>query len=100
MSELRIVARGTWYYDGVIPYPVEIYALPARYSSSRLAEDGELTGEYDESIPIPETKDGFLYQCTPFFSGEHLSIEDVKNWAAAQPWAPVTWEWTGDAISN
>ncbi len=96
----KIVAIGTWYYDGTIPHRVEIHAFPARYSDTRYAEDGEITGEYDESMPVPETRDGYLYACSPFYSGKHLSIEDVKAWASAQPWAPVTWEWTEETISN
>ena len=92
MNQNKVVAVGTWYYDGLIPHRVEIHSFPARFSASRFAEDGENTGEYDESLPIPETLDGYLYECRPFFSGEHLSIEAVKAWIASQPWAPVTWD--------
>jgi hypothetical protein len=46
----------------------------------------------DESRPIPETKDGFLYFCSLGDSGEHLDVEGVKAWAAAQPWGPVNWD--------
>ncbi len=83
---------GTWYYDTVIPQRVSIYRIPAKYSSCRLAEYGELTGEYDENIPIPDTDDGFLYYTSPFYSGEHRSVEAVKVWVDLQPWAPVTWD--------
>jgi hypothetical protein len=100
MSENRVVAIGTWYYDGLLPMRVEIHAIPARYSSSRFAEGGEMTGEYVESIPIPTTKDGHVYYCVGFVSGEYLSIDDVKAWAANQPWAPVTWDWTEGENSN
>lgn len=92
MTENNVVATGTWYYSGAIPKRIEIHTIPARWSVTRLAEDGELTGEYDESIPIPETLDGLLYFSSPFYSPEFLSIEEVKAWASTQPWAPVTWD--------
>ncbi|TIW44519.1 MAG: hypothetical protein E5V71_07115, partial [Mesorhizobium sp.] len=62
---MKVVAVGTWYYDGLIPHRVEIYSFPARFSASRFAEDGENTGEYDESQPVPDTLDGYLYACSP-----------------------------------
>ncbi|WP_139043957.1 hypothetical protein [Allomesorhizobium alhagi] len=100
MNQRKVVAAGTWYYDGLLPHRVEIHAFPARLSASRLAEDGESTGEYDESLPIPETLDGYLYECRPFYSGEHMSIEAVKAWILAQPWSPVTWDDSETEISN
>jgi len=92
MDQSSVVAAGTWYYDGLIPHRVEIHRFPARLSASRLADDAENIGDYDESLPVPETLDGYLYECRPFVSGEHLSIEAVKAWTASQPWAPVTWD--------
>ena len=79
---------------------MEIYSIPANFSASRFAEDGENTGEYDESLPVSETLDGYLYQCRPFYSGEHLSIEAVKAWVANQPWAPVTWDGESEASNS
>jgi hypothetical protein len=46
----------------------------------------------DESRPVPQTTDGYLYFCLLGGSGEHLSIDEVKAWADAQPWGPVTWD--------
>jgi hypothetical protein len=85
----KIVASGTWLYDGTVPYRIAIYAKPARFESSRYDDDDE---QLDERRPIPDTKDGFLYYCWPGRSGEHLTIEDAKAWADAQPWGPVTWD--------
>ncbi|WP_152428510.1 hypothetical protein [Methyloferula stellata] len=91
-DEYEIVATGTWFYDHSVPKPIVIYAKPARYASSRYDDDDQL----DESRPIPETPDGFVYFCWP---GGHdqPTIEDAKAWANAQPWGPVIW---GLTISN
>ena len=51
-----------------------------------------MTIELDESRPIPDTKDGFLYYSWPAGSTDHLTIEDVKACADAQPWGPVIWD--------
>ena len=72
MTQSSVVAAGTWYYDGLIPHRVEIHRFPARLSASRLADEAENISDYDESLPIPETLDGYLYECRPFFSGEHV----------------------------
>ena len=88
----RKVASGTWFYDRVVPKPVSIWAKPARLASSRFDDDDQL----DESTPIPATKDGYLYCCWPGNCGEHLTIEEAKAAASAQPWGPVAW----DKISN
>jgi hypothetical protein len=82
----KIVATGTWFYDRSVPHPIAIYAKPARFASSRY-DDLEL----DERRPIPDTKDGFLYYCWPGL-GEHLTIEEAKAWADAQPWGPIKWD--------
>ena len=84
----KAVAVGTWFYNGVSPQRIEIRAKPARFASSRYDDDDRL----DESRPIPDTKDGFLYYCWPGGSSDHMTIEDVKVWANAQPWGPVTWD--------
>jgi hypothetical protein len=88
----KIVATGTWYCDGSVPRPIAICAKEARFASSRY--DWEKCGgpTLEESRPIPETKDGFLYYCFPGNSGEYLSIEDAKAWADAQQWGPVAWD--------
>jgi len=84
----RMVAGGTWLYDGTVRQRLAIYAKPARFAASRYDDNDQL----DETRPIPNTKDGFLYYCWPGRSGEHLTIEDVKAWADAQPWGPVNWD--------
>jgi hypothetical protein len=53
-----------------------------------MREDGLLI----DSIPIPETKDGFLYCCEPGRCGDYLTIDEAKTAADAQPWGPVTWD--------
>jgi hypothetical protein len=83
----KVVASGTWLYDGNVPKRIAIYAMPARYASSRWDDD-----ILDESRPIPDTADGFLYYCWPGQSGEHLTIEAAKAWADAQPWGPIIWD--------
>jgi len=83
----KLVATGTWYYDGTVPMLNKIYAKLARFASSRYDDDDEL----DESRPIPGTKDCLLYYCWPG-RGEHLTIEDAKKHADAEPWAPVIWD--------
>src|SRR5215471_13567923 len=57
----KLVATGTWYYDGTVPMLNKIYAKLARFASSRYDDDDEL----DESRPIPGTKDCLLYYCWP-----------------------------------
>lgn len=86
------VATGTWYYDGQVPKPVSIYREEARLSSSRWNYDTDGEPELDETQPIPETKDGYVYFCSPANSGEFLSTDEVKAWANAQPWGPVKWD--------
>jgi hypothetical protein len=89
MSEYaKIVATGVWFYDRTVPKPIKIYAKPARFAYSRYDADEQLI----ETSPIPETKDGFLYYCFPGKSGEHLSVEEAKEWADLQPWGPVKWD--------
>jgi hypothetical protein len=60
--DLRVVAVGTWLYDGSVPRKIELLARPAEFSSSRWIED-EQTGEFvlDESTPVPQTDDGLVY---------------------------------------
>ncbi|MDF0583536.1 hypothetical protein [Bradyrhizobium yuanmingense] len=86
------VAEGTWHYDGDIPRRIAVYRKEARLSSSRFNRDTEEEPSIDESRPIPETKDGFLYYCLLTNSGEHLSLDEAKAWADAQPWGPVKWD--------
>jgi hypothetical protein len=84
----RKVATGSWLYDGLAPKPITLWAKPAHLSSSRFDDDDQL----DETRPIPETKDGFLYCCQYGGRGEFLTVEDAKAEADAQPWAPVKWD--------
>ncbi|MGJ4883013.1 hypothetical protein [Bradyrhizobium sp. HKCCYLRH1065] len=86
------VAEGTWYYDGSVPRRIAIYKKEARLASSRFNRDTDDEPSIDESRPIPETKDGFLYYCLLGNSGEHLSLAEAKAWADAQPWGPVNWD--------
>ena len=83
----RKVATGTWFYGGTVPRPIAIWAKPPSDSSSRYDEDDQL----DESTPIPETKDGYLY-CSVPGRGEFPTLEDAKAEADAQPWGPVVWD--------
>jgi hypothetical protein len=86
--EWNIVATGTWYYDRTVQQQIAVYAKPARLASSRYDEDDQL----DESRPIPETRDGFLYFCWPGKSSEHLTPDDAKAEADTKPWGPVKWD--------
>jgi hypothetical protein len=83
------VASGTWLYDRQVSRPISIMRKPAKWAHSRYDWEAD---QWDESRPIPETKDGFLYFCSLGKSGEHLSVEDAKAWADAQPWGPVKWD--------
>lgn len=87
-DEAKIVATGTWFYDRTVPRQIWIYAKPAHMAWSRFDDNDQL----DESRPIPKTKDGFLYFCFPAKSGEYLTIDEVKEWANAQPWGPIIWD--------
>ena len=87
-DEYKVVATGTWLYDKTVPTPIAIYAMPPRLSESR--RDDEY--QFDDSKPVPETKDGFLYVCEPLGGEEFLTIEEAKAWADAQPWGPVKWD--------
>lgn len=86
------VAEGTWYYDGKIPRRIAAYRKEARLASSRFDRSIDREPSLDESQPIPETKDGFLYYCLLTNSGEHLSLAELKAWANSQPWGPVKWD--------
>jgi len=83
----RKVATGTWYYDKIVPKPIAVWAKPASESCTRFDDDEQM----DESRPIPETKDGFLY-CYDLGSGEYLTLEEAKAAADARPWGPVRWD--------
>jgi hypothetical protein len=91
-DERKAVATGTWFYDGSIPRPIAVYLKRARFASSRFNHDTDDEPSIDESRPIPATKDGYLYYCFPGNSGEHLSVDEAKAWADAQPWGPVKWD--------
>jgi len=84
----ELVATGTWLYDQQVPSPISILRKQAKWASSRY--DWE-TDHWDESRPVPDTVDGFLYYCSLGKSGEHLTVDDAKAWADAQPWGPVSW---------
>jgi hypothetical protein len=84
----KIVASGTWLYDGIVPRRIEIYVKPARFAWKRYEDHDQI----DETRPIPETKDGFLYYFRIANWGEYLTIEEAKAWADAQPWGPVAWD--------
>jgi hypothetical protein len=88
----KIVATGTWYYDGNVPRRIAVCAKEARFASSRYDWEKHDGPALDETRPIPETRDGFLYYCFLGNSGEYLSIEDAKTWADAQSWGPVAWD--------
>jgi hypothetical protein len=49
-------------------------------------------GEFMETSPIPETRDGHLYYSGSGASPNFLSLAEAKAWADAQPWGPVTWD--------
>jgi len=86
------VAEGTWYYDGNVPRRIAVYRKEARLASSRFNRDTDEEPSLDETRPIPETKDGYLYYCLLGNSGEHLSLAEAKAWADAEPWGPVEWD--------
>jgi hypothetical protein len=84
----RKVATGIWLYDRTVPMEVTVWAKPAHLAWSRFDEDDNL----DETRPIPETKDGFVYYYWPGGSGEHMTIEGAKAAADAEPWGPIKWD--------
>jgi hypothetical protein len=92
-TDFRVVAVGTWLYDGSAPRKIDLLARPAEFSSSRWIED-EQTGEFvlDENAPVPQTDDGFVYYVGATVGGEFLSITDAISWVDRQPWGPVQWE--------
>jgi len=87
-----VVATGTWFYDGSVTKQIELLARPVANASSRYVVHEE-TGEFvlDESAPIPQTADGFVYYIDATQGGEFLSIEDAVAWADSQAWGPVKW---------
>jgi len=84
----KTVATGTWFYDGVVPHRIEIYARPAEFAGSRYDDDEQL----DEKSPIPETPDGCVYYVGATSGGEFRSLADAMAWAEVQPWGPVKWD--------
>jgi hypothetical protein len=84
----KTVATGVWLYDRTVPRRIEIARIPAEHSRGRYDDYDEL----DEMIPIPETKDGYLYHVVGPINGEFLSVEEAIAWANEQPWGPVSWD--------
>ena len=84
--EQKVVATGTWLYDGTVPRKVTIYTWPARFSGSRFDGDNQL----DESKPIPVTPDGLVYRCD--LGGEACTLEEAKALFDAKPWGPAIWD--------
>jgi hypothetical protein len=84
----RVVATGTWFYEGAVPMRIEIHAKPAEFAFSRFDENEE----FDEKAPIPETLDGLVYQASLGDSDEYQTLAEAKAWADAQPWGPVKWD--------
>ena len=85
MKTKRIVATGIWLYDKSIPQKIDVFTVPAAYSSFRYDEDDQL----DETRPIPQTPDGLVYKTT--CGGEQPSLDAIIKWADAQSWGPVKW---------
>jgi hypothetical protein len=85
-KEAKVVASGTWLYDGSVPHRIDIYSLPAELAGSRFDEDDQL----DPTTPIPQTPDGNVYRST--FGREQPTLEEAMAWADAQPWGPVKWD--------
>ena len=53
----RVIANGTWLYDGTAPFPVSIVAFPFDY----WLELGPADYEDDHVEPTPIGPDGYLY---------------------------------------
>lgn len=87
LQEHEVVATGTWLYDGTVPTRMMIYKVPARLAPTRYNDDDEL----DESSPVPETPDGFIYVPS---SGSDFgwTIDEAKRAADRSPWGPVNWD--------
>jgi hypothetical protein len=83
----KIVATGTWFYGRTVPKRIAVHAKEARFASSRYDDDDHL----DDTIPIPETIDGFLYY-SPGVTGDYLTVEEAQAAADKQPWGPVKWD--------
>jgi hypothetical protein len=81
----RKVASGTWFYDRTAPMTASIWAAPAHLL--RVDE----CGQFDETVPVPENLDGFLYFCWPNNDGPYLTAEAAKAAADAKPWGPFRW---------
>ncbi len=81
-----VAASGQWLYDGVVPYQICIYRIPARFSGTRYDEDEQL----DHSLPIPETPDGYVYQFSGF-GKEFGTLAEALKWGNEQPWGPIRW---------
>jgi hypothetical protein len=80
----KVVARGTFAYDGKAPMEVCIVArnFDAGFEHAELAD--QLTHE-------PLGPDGFLYSVEPGWARNFRSVEEAKLWTSQQLWAPVTW---------
>lgn len=88
----KIVATGTWLYDGTMPQHIEITSRPVELASSRYVDE-----ELDEASAIPQTPDGFVYYVGVTRGGQFRTLDDAKAWADAQPWGPVQWVEASDA---
>jgi hypothetical protein len=83
---MKKVASGIWLYGGIVPYKIEIYAIPVFFAGCRYDDDDRL----DENIPAPETADGHVYRLS--MGHECNSLAEAMEWANAQPWGPVKWD--------
>ena len=92
------ILGGTWLYDGILPRRIVIIArnYDIEYTGRQddllygKEEDRDLDNEPD--APIPLGPDGRLYYVQNTSSPGHQTIDEVKAWAASQPWAPITWD--------
>ena len=89
MREKRLVASGTWLYDGSLARRIDVYAASAVFAGSRFDE----YDHFDPTSPIPETPDGNVYVTS--FGGERPTLRETMSWADGQPWGPVKWDDAG-----
>lgn len=88
--ESFIADFGYYLYEGTIRRPVEIEAYPVEHACSRYieSENGLIV---DPQSPIPKSPNGYLYRVDVTSGVDFITLEDARNWANSQPWAPIFW---------
>ncbi len=92
------VVGGTWWYDGSVAMRVFIVACNFDRSHEWASDEVEHVREchgYEiegPGDPRPMGPDGVLYHLENTSCPDYETVAEVKAWATAQAWGPITWD--------